>query len=378
VSTRVVLVLAAFAIGCGARTALTDVETQDSGVLVDSAIAIDSGIPKDPPRDSTPPGEDVPPVPRVLEWERMALASKERPSSRMNHFAVHDPSTDSLFVFGGYDPYDRSGAEQARRDVWQLTIATHAWTRVGKLARPMVRLRGAAMLDAPRHRIIVVANTNLDRPTGSETIALDMTTWKETPLPAGPWPRGFSVMAGGATASPSGLVMAFANYDRIVDATWFFDATAGAWATVSGPGPKPRAHTELATDGLGGDPILYSGYYGDPLYDLWRFDLGARRWTEIRTEKKLPARATHASVVDAARDRLIVFGGSVGASIVMEGLLLLDLKTGEAATPDFSFGPEHRRDHTFTLDPATRRVYLFGGAYSSERCFDDTWALTLD
>jgi hypothetical protein len=70
---------------------------------------------------------------------------------------------------------------------------------------------------------------------------------------------------------------------------WAYDARARAWERLGGPGPPPRAFAVLAHDPAGGGGLyLYAGRgtwgahgAGEPMADLWRFDLAARRWREL-------------------------------------------------------------------------------------------------
>jgi hypothetical protein len=69
---------------------------------------------------------------------------------------------------------------------------------------------------------------------------------------------------------------------------WTYDARSRAWEEVGGAGPPARAFGLLAHDAAGGALYLYGGRQtweaygaGEPMADLWCFELAARRWRQL-------------------------------------------------------------------------------------------------
>jgi hypothetical protein len=117
------------------------------------------------------------------------------------------------------------------------------------------------------------------------------------------------------------LVMHGGSYDlgRMYGETWEW---VRGWRQVSGSGPGPRDHTQMAFDQNRGRAVLFGGGGTDPnvvFGDTWEFD-GAT-WTRAATT-----------------------------------------------------GPAARVHHTMQYDPVSQRVVLFGGAAPGAGTFNDTWS----
>jgi galactose oxidase-like protein len=97
--------------------------------------------------------------------------------------------------------------------------------------------------------------------------------------------------------------------------------------------------------------------------------------TAIWHELGPPARIGHAAVYDAARDRLLIFGG--GDPWPRADVWALDLASPVRwvqIVPDGA-GPTGRSGHTTIYDPVQDRVLLFGGNDGTDRA--DVWELPL-
>lgn len=96
---------------------------------------------------------------------------------------------------------------------------------------------------------------------------------------------------------------------------------------------------------------------------------GAASWQPL----SFTARDEHSAVLDPARDRVIVFGGSDGTR-TLNDVWILDRTTAQWSRLPLA-GP-HRRGHAAVYDPVGDRMLVIGGESEAGRHFD-VWSLAL-
>jgi hypothetical protein len=134
---------------------------------------------------------------------------------------------------------------------------------------------------------------------------------------------------------------------------------------IQKPGPPARYFHAMAYDAARQKTVLFGGFdlYGIYLAgDTWEWD--GSTWTQRRPAVSPTARANHAMVYDAGRQRVVLFGGSGGCSDTWEW----DGKTWTQCYP--ATVPPARYEHAMAYDSSRRRVVLYGGASPSA---NDTW-----
>jgi hypothetical protein len=121
--------------------------------------------------------------------------------------------------------------------------------------------------------------------------------------------------------------------------------------------------------------LLFGGYATTSTYtlaDTWEWD--GTDWNQLNPARSPPGRSSHAMAYDAARARVVLFGGqnAWGPSHMWEDTWEWDGTTwSERATP---IRPAARRDHTMAYDSTRGRVVLFGGnTETSGFVIADTW-----
>ena len=212
------------------------------------------------------------------------------------------------------------------------------------------------------------------------------------------------------------LVMHGGSYDldHMYGETWEW---ARGWRQVSGAGPGPRDHTQLAYDEARGRVVLFGGGGADPnvvFGDTWEFDGAA--WTRAATGGPR-ARVHHTMHYDPVSARVVLLGGvapaagtfndtwswdgtrwtrddapsparsharmtfdrGLNALVVAGGLpasgLGLLRRNGHAwAALDTADGPDARYMGEVAYDERRKVLVLFGGAGTDGMSvFDDTW-----
>jgi hypothetical protein len=165
--------------------------------------------------------------------------------------------------------------------------------------------------------------------------------------------------------------------------TWALDVATGDWSqisTVTTP-PARGIHTTVY-DPVRDRMIVIGGYDGTFRNDVWALSLsGSPAWTMIAPAgPAFPARGGHAAIYDPVGDRVVVFGGSDGASPPSNrrsdvwALSLSGTPTWTEITPAVA-GPSARSGHSAVYDATRQRIVFFGG--STPAYLNDTWALSL-
>ncbi len=166
-------------------------------------------------------------------------------------------------------------------------------------------------------------------------------------------------------------------------------ATSGQSWTRTCPanqGPGPRTAPVAGYDEAGDRLILFGGV-GATDDSLWILDNasaagGPSRWTSIPTTGGPVGLGRAAAVYDAATNRLFVVGGCDGdCAQGSDQTWILTNANGVGGPPTWSplagAGPGPRMDHAAAIDPATRRLIVFGGS-SAGASLGDVWLLNLD
>ena len=198
------------------------------------------------------------------------------------------------------------------------------------------------------------------------------------------------VVFGGDEAVPACPISS--AHDHAGD-TWLLDPGCGAWRQAPGDGPPARARHAMATDATASRALLFGGRVrpgASGAYtlfnDVWSFDFAAETWQSVAASGAAPpARSNTAIVVDTAGNQLVAFGGNTDttglAYTPLDDTWVMDLSSGAWRALAPSTKPPARLFHAMAIDPASRVVYVMGGAdanaLTSPTFFRDVWALDL-
>ncbi|MEM7206124.1 MAG: kelch repeat-containing protein [Planctomycetota bacterium] len=178
--------------------------------------------------------------------------------------------------------------------------------------------------------------------------------------------------------------------------TWAWDGTS--WAEVrSGGGPRSGGFAPLAYDETRDRVVLFGGLaatrrrpyqWPTPVLDsTWEWD--GVRWHDRAPTNSPPARFRHGTAYDAARDQVLVFGGSAGADSVVawfhgrptatptNDLWAWDGIGGWTELRPTGTRPAPRHTPAMAYDTQRQTLFLFGGdggvRGSRTQMFDDLW-----
>ncbi len=177
--------------------------------------------------------------------------------------------------------------------------------------------------------------------------------------------RQRAILAGGLTATTG-----------LSGDTYLFNPAFTSWERLDAPASfSPRVGHALAYDSLAQRTLLFGGSDASgPRNDLWSL-ASTGNWQLLNPAgPRPPARTGHAMTFDAARNRLVLFGGLDASGQTLADLWEFD---GTAWSQRF-FDPNlpapfPRAIATFTFDPYRRLALLIGGRDEDGLPFGDFW-----
>jgi len=148
------------------------------------------------------------------------------------------------------------------------------------------------------------------------------------------------------------------------------------WTQVTSALPFGVIRAAATYDAARQRVVLFGGEYQGKLMDeLWEWD--GQRWNQRTASGSWPAaRSGHTLVYDAARRRAVLFGGRDASLFVRNDLWEWDGTSWTQITP-VSPLPAPRMYHAMVYDQARRVLVLFGGN-DSWRELGDMWLLRYD
>lgn len=307
----------------------------------------------------------------------------EEPYGRSGHVAILDEAGDRMIVFGG-------GAN----DTWELPLSgprANQWSElVVSGQHPPVHAYGdtlhadAAVYDPAGQRMLVLLNSVPVTASANSEVEL----WELSLSGAPKWRRVETAGPDPGIEVQSGRLVLDRDGDRLFVVGGSLE-DAGVWSLSLAGVPTWSRFADTPVEELGAwyvdasllldasraQLVLFGGH--PRLQRIWGLSLATAEWTLLDEGSLASGSYGATSVLDAANDRIIIFGGdqTQGAHVFS-----LATQTWTAAGAD---GPAAQRTGTSGVVDAERgRVLYFGGAeytYDSDmEAVNGTWALSLD
>lgn len=305
-------------------------------------------------------------------------ASGSLPPGRSAHGAVYVPTQDRLVVHGGSD------AGGARNDLWQLDMGgTPEWSELVEPGLPQPRSGHSAVVDLPRQRMLVFGGTNgtthFDDVEARSLLGEGI--WSRV---ATTGTRPSARANHSALYDPLRdrmLVFGGSNGGAGFNETWALDLSTGPeWSPLATSGTKPAGRSgQAAVLDPARDRMLVFGGRSGAVYlgDVWELTLGATpTWSQLAPSGTPPsARGFQSAIYDPLRDQVVLFGG-VGSAGSLADVWVLSLSPSPAWTQLPLVGPSARNLQVAIHDANGDRLVIFGGR-DGTTLLDDVWALPL-
>ena len=280
----------------------------------------------------------------------------------------------------------------------------------GPTVRPAPRAESAGAFDTKRGRLVFVGGDDgqpvmcnpAPHPVGEVwTYRPDCGSFEQLPSTSGPGPRARAV---GAYDKTGDRVLVFGGRYRmgtsgayqVFNDVWAYSLTTRTWAELSATTPTPKPAARSSAAGAFNDAtrelIVYAGNTSTdgavfrPQKDVWAFNVDTARWRTVTTSGgPTRSRLFHAAALDAAGNRLFIYGG--GGANAFTGpfygdLWVLELATGtwmSLADEGAADTPLSRIQSALVYDGPRNRLVLFGGhddgAVGNQ---NDTWSFDLE
>jgi cysteine-rich repeat protein len=344
-------------------------------------------------------------------WTQVATTA---PPGRIGFAMGYDPKRGVTVIFGGSGP-------AALGDLWEFDGT--AWTQKTFTGGPSARASASFAYDSINQRLLLLGGN-----AAADVWAWDGTTWTAQPAlpftdPSGPRNAGasdpirgvvewlatngvlyefngtsWSAALDGTTLAPEPMPVAREAASAAVDPlrreiTLYGGSTNHQAMTAPGAlndtwtwrdgwrqqlvvSPPARWGAAMVYDATHDTTVLFGGCTASdsgghctaPLAETWLWKNHA--WTHPSPPTSPPARAHAAMVWDAARARVVMFGGLVGSSDALGDMWSWDGTTWAPITP--ATLPPKRWEAAIGYDPIAQRVVLFGGT-TNNLTYDDTW-----
>ena len=268
------------------------------------------------------------------------------PPARSGHALAYDAARQRVVLFGGY------GGAVYLSDTWEWDGTT--WLPRTPVTSPPARRSHALAYDAARQRVVLFGGYSNSSDTLSDTWEWDGTTWlPRAPVTSPPGRDGHALAYDAARQR----VVLFGGYDgsAVFSDTWEWDGTTWLPSHASDvsvsvgreaatPSPTTRPASASSSSGGSGD----GGY----LSDTWEWD--GTTWLPRMPVTSPPGRCGHALAYDAARQRVVLFGGcgSGGHALGHLGVGRDDVVASRAS--DVSAGAQRPRPRLRRGPPARR------------------------
>lgn len=253
--------------------------------------------------------------------------------------------------------HDGCGSCQPEPPAWQLVDRSSAGS-----ALPERRQWSPLAYDAARGRIVMFAGEVNSPLLSTETWEWNGTAWalKVPRTGSPPARRGHSL----TYDSKRHRVIMFGGYgadNAFFDDTWEWNGTV--WTNISPAtgNPPSRDRATLAYDAARDRVVLFGGLGGDGSVrsDTWEWNGTAWKNVTPAGVTNPPGRVSAAAAYDPVRGRVVLFGGITGPTFLADtwewnGTAWSDV------TPTSS-NPDGRADHALVFDAASGRVVMHGG-----------------
>ncbi|MBM3274222.1 MAG: hypothetical protein FJZ00_03655, partial [Candidatus Sericytochromatia bacterium] len=206
---------------------------------------------------------------------------------------------------GGASPSPAPGAprDEGKVGAWRQLIPGSS------KGAPAGRTFATMVLDEAGRKLVVFGG-RVEGAASGETWIFNLAdeTWRQAASGPPRWGHG-----AGFDARSRTMYVVAGQKPQFLDDTWAFDAKTEQWAEVAVSGSRPGARYAHSTvmDPARNRLVVSHGFATDGRHDdTWALDLGAKTWTDLSPADTRPVkRCLHDGALDASRNGMYLFGG---------------------------------------------------------------------
>jgi hypothetical protein len=251
----------------------------------------------------------------VAQWTQLD-ATGPGPSARRSATMVYDNSTSPprMLMFGGRTGFAHSSIVD---ELWalQLTPGSEQWVQLTPTGTAGRRTNHAAVIDGS-NRMIVYGGIDQNGGNLGTVFALDIATltWSQlTPTGTAPSPRFSMIME--YDAPRNRIIIHGGNQGGVtpIGNSFVLDlAGSPSWSpyVTTGTGPGPLYYASSVIDAANQRMLVFGGHSTSPQSRLFELDLVTDTWSEISGTVAQPqARWSHSACWDSVGNRMVIAGG---------------------------------------------------------------------
>ncbi|MBK8979785.1 MAG: hypothetical protein IPM29_28135 [Planctomycetes bacterium] len=275
-----------------------------------------------------------------------------RPPARMNHALATDSARSTVVLFGGF-------AASTLGDTWEYDGSIPTWRPLSPGTSPPARSRHAMAFDPRLGRVIAFGG--LTPTTNNDTWLFDGLDWRQTGSTVVPPLRGVGAFAFDAISGKMLLLGGNTATGTAYTDAWELDGST--WTEIQPPHRPPAVGGRAyGYDSQRACFVGFGGHSGMNMKDeTWEFDCRTRDWRQVFPAHAPPPRGAYGMAYDAARRRIVLFGGGT----ITNGTWLTLDDTWEYDGHDWRLVPTANRPEPRmarpVYDAGRGRVVLFGG-----------------
>lgn len=274
-----------------------------------------------------------------------------RPGPRRGHGMVSTGST--VLLFGGADT-----GSIGTDDTWRFDPSNNTWTQLHPATTPLARASLGLAFDTGRQKTVMLGGFPGDDPVTWEFNGADWTPLSPAAIPDSRYRFGI------AYDPDRSQTLVFGGFDYFYAGNgfhgdlWSWD---GAQWTDEIAAPSTRQGQAMAYDIARDRIVMYGGTHdratGLNVDETWEFD--GTKWQKKNPAHKLGLFADASMAYDAARGKVVMFGGIDGGGSIFHA-------TAEWDGNDWTFlplspTPSSRSGAGMVYDATRARMVLFGG-----------------
>jgi cysteine-rich repeat protein len=284
------------------------------------------------------------------------------PSARGGYAVAYDSARDRVVMFGG-----GADAFTGKNETWEWDGST--WTLKSPTTKPPARTMTRAVYDSVRGKIVLFGGYN--GAVLNDLWEYDGSNWTKITATSPPTARQRHAMAFDAA---HGTIIVTGGWDatntNLAD-TWVYDPTTTTW-TQSASAVSARHDANMAYDSVRQRVVLFGGHLGSVTAFNDTYEWDGTSWTAKSPTTKPTGRADHAMTYDTNRQRIVLYAGRVSQN----GSVLTDVWEWDGTNwaervPKMS--PDARSNAAMAYDAARGRLVMFGGEDTAGTTFSDTW-----